>query len=198
MTVKLTGVRLDHDWFDRPLPHNVEIGERSWLYSSYAFIHYRSERPVGVKIGRESGVYHSSHFELGPDGELRIGDYCSVVGAIIASNGLVVIEDYSFIAHQVVLADTFAPTPPVDCTSSGPLDRAEEPRIFLGENTWVGARALLLRGAHIGKGSIVGAGAVVDFKVPPYSVMAGNPGRIVGSVARTNPGSTGPGERCRT
>ena len=48
------------DWFDRPLPPNVRIGEGSHVYSSYAFLHHASERPCAVRIGRASGIYAGS------------------------------------------------------------------------------------------------------------------------------------------
>jgi acetyltransferase-like isoleucine patch superfamily enzyme len=49
---------------------------------------------------------------------------------------------------------------------------------------------VLLPGARLGDGVIVGAGAVVDFEVPPYAVVAGNPARIV-SWARPTPAPGG-------
>src|SRR4051812_37344340 len=85
-------VALAHDWFEVELPANVLIGEDSWLHSSYACRHYRSAR--GVRIGAHSGVYKGSFFDLGPDGEVTIGDYTTVVGAIIATNGRVTIGNY--------------------------------------------------------------------------------------------------------
>ena len=51
------GVTLDYDWFPRPLPSNVIIGEKSWIATAYSFLHYRSRRPVGLQIGRGTGVY---------------------------------------------------------------------------------------------------------------------------------------------
>lgn len=44
---------------------------------------------------------------------------------------------------------------------------------------WLGINVTLLNGAHIGRGCIVGAGCVVSGNTPPYSVIAGNPWRIV-------------------
>lgn len=105
------GHTLAHDWFPRAIPDNVVIGDRSWLYSAYAFLHYRSRRPCGVRIGHDSGIYHGSFFELGSDGEVEIGHYCSIVGAVISTNRRVVIGDYSLIAHEVVLADADAAVP---------------------------------------------------------------------------------------
>lgn len=48
------------------------------------------------------------------------------------------------------------------------------------DHAWVGERALVLQGRRIGKGAIVGAGAVVTRDVPPYAIVGGNPARVIG------------------
>ena len=174
--------KLPHDWFPEPLPENVTLGERTWLYSSYAFRHYRSVRATGLHVGHDSGIYNGTLFDLGPSGEVVIGDYCTLVGAIICTNRRIEIRDYTFVAHEVVLADSFTAVPFDVASSVHPHEANQHTAplsIYIGENAWIGARAILLGGAHIGAGSIVGAGAVVDFLVPPYSVVAGNPARVV-------------------
>ncbi len=110
---------LDHDWYPAEVPPNVALGERSWLYSSFAFVHHRSERDPSVRIGADSGVYLGSCFDLGPEGEVEIGRYCAVAGAIFASNARIVIGDYAFISHTVVFADSFAAVPPDARRASG-------------------------------------------------------------------------------
>ncbi|HEY8599558.1 MAG TPA: acyltransferase [Thermomicrobiales bacterium] len=177
--------RLAHDWFAQPLPPNVVIGERSWLYSTFAFGHYRSQRPCGVRIGHDSGIYIGTIFDLGPVGELQIGNFCTINGPIIATNRRIVIEDYALISFGVVIADSFAAVPPRSMhrvESRGEGQHTGEPSIVIGENAWIGARAVLLAGARIGRGAIVGAATVVDFDVPPFAIAAGNPARIVGST----------------
>jgi acetyltransferase-like isoleucine patch superfamily enzyme len=166
---------LPHDWFPRPLPANVEIGESSWLYSSFAFLHYTSQKNCGVRIGHNTGIYNGTFFDLDTDGEVTIGDYCTVVGAIFCGDIRVHIGNYTFIAHEVTIADQFAAFPP-DVRSRRPMSHSEE--IFIGENAWIGARAVLLPGARIGEGAIVGAAAVVDIDVPPFATAAGNPARV--------------------
>lgn len=170
--------QLSHDWFPQPIPRNVEIGPGSWVYSSFAFLHYRSERPCGVCIGRHSGVYNGTFFDLGIAGEVTVGDYCTLVGAIISANCKISIADYVFIAHEVTIADHFAGTP-----RGVPINRnnqliTQAGEIFIGEGAWIGARAILLPGARIGAGAIVGAATVVNEEVPPFSTVAGNPARI--------------------
>lgn len=49
----------------------------------------------------------------------------------------------------------------------------------VGNDVWIGAGVTLLPGARIGDGAILGAGAVVGGRVPPYTVVAGNPARVV-------------------
>src|SRR5205823_2738487 len=155
-----------------------QIGEGSWVYSAYAFLHCRSRRPVAVHIGRNTGVYEGSLFDLGPAGEVVIGDYCALVGVIVATNARVVIGDYALLAHDVVIADRYAASPWRDGSAAAAPGAA--PAVVLGEDVWIGARATLLAGARIGAGAIVGAAAVVDFEVPPLAIVAGNPARIVG------------------
>ena len=81
--------QLAHDWFSRPVPDNVEIGAGSWLYSSFAFLHYRSRSECGVRVGKHTGIYNGTFFDLDIDGQVKIGDYCTLVGAIISTNGRV-------------------------------------------------------------------------------------------------------------
>jgi acetyltransferase-like isoleucine patch superfamily enzyme len=171
---------LEHDWFPRPLPANVVLGERSWLYSSFAFLHCRSRQSPAVAIGPDSGVYNGSFFELGEQGSVEIGAYCAVVGAIFACDCRVVVEDYAFIAHEVVISDSRFAVP--SKAEAGTEPKRGSSVIRVGRNSWIGARAVLLAGADIGEGAIVGAGSVVDFAVPSFAIVAGNPARIVGSA----------------
>jgi acetyltransferase-like isoleucine patch superfamily enzyme len=180
---------LEHDWFPEPLPDNVQLGERTWLYSTYAFRHYRSRQTQGLNVGNDTGLYNGTFFDLGPDGQVEIGNFCTLVGAIICSNARVVIQDYALIAHEVVIADQGASIPDwgTDNTRRDVTNRpGYETRngVFIGQNAWIGARAILLGGAHIGEGAIVGAAAVVNFKVPDFAIVAGNPARIVGQTRR--------------
>ena len=53
-------------------------------------------------------------------------------------------------------------------------------RIFIGENVWIGARAVICPGVEVGHGAVVGAGAVVTKDVPPDTIVAGVPARPIG------------------
>lgn len=55
-----------------------------------------------------------------------------------------------------------------------------EPKpIIIEDDVWIGARVIILPGVQVGKGSVIGAGSVVTHNVEPYSIVAGNPARLI-------------------
>lgn len=52
--------------------------------------------------------------------------------------------------------------------------------VTIGNRAWIAYGALVLPGVSIGEGAVVGAGSVVTHDVPPFSIVAGNPARIIG------------------
>ncbi len=53
------------------------------------------------------------------------------------------------------------------------------PPVLIEDDVWIGARAIILAGITIGKGAIIGAGAVVTKDVSPYAICVGNPARVI-------------------
>lgn len=54
--------------------------------------------------------------------------------------------------------------------------------IVIGNNVWIGEKAAILAGVHIGEGSVIGANSVVTHDVPPYSIAVGCPAKIIKQV----------------
>jgi acetyltransferase-like isoleucine patch superfamily enzyme len=159
---------------------------RSWIYSSFAFLHHQSELREAVTVGHDSGLYEGTFFLTGRESSVRIGHFCCVNDAVFAVNGSVRLGDYTFVAYGVTFSDGPVAVPPDSRTL------AKGAHIEVGENVWIGARATVLGGAQIGDGSVVGALSVVDSAIPPLSVCAGNPARVVGQVTNRRPPHRGP------
>ena len=59
------------------------------------------------------------------------------------------------------------------------VDNLRAPGILIGDDVWIGERAVILSGVEIGRGAIVAAGAVVSKSIPPYAIAAGVPAKVI-------------------
>ena len=66
-----------------------------------------------------------------------------------------------------------------DTDDRGVFDWRRASRVTLGHDVWIGHGAVVLPGRSIGAGAAIGAGTVVTRDVPPFAVVAGNPGRVL-------------------
>ena len=101
----------------------------------------------------------------------------------------IVLGDYSAIANNTVVCDNNNhPVNPADrmimrLTPPGADERswkhADHAPIIIGKNVWIGEYVRICKGVTIGDGSVVAANAVVTKDVPPNSIVAGNPAKVV-------------------
>lgn len=70
----------------------------------------------------------------------------------------------------------------------------ERKEVVIEDDVWLGANVFVMPGATIGRGAIVSACTVVNRSIPPYAVVGGNPGRIIGWRKRPPRTEDGAGE----
>ncbi|GEK57029.1 acyltransferase [Pseudoalteromonas espejiana] len=51
--------------------------------------------------------------------------------------------------------------------------------VYIEDDVWIGRRVIILPGVSIGKGCVLGAGSVIAKDIPPYSIVVGNPGKVI-------------------
>ena len=59
------------------------------------------------------------------------------------------------------------------------LEGVSKGNIIVDDDVWIGYRAIIMSGVHIGQGAIVAAGAVVTKDVPPYAIVGGVPAKVI-------------------
>lgn len=133
-----------------------------------------------VRIGPSSGVpAFSAAIRVGQDSKVLIGKNVSVTSSVAMSategTTIRVGEDVMFASENEVRADDGHPIFDVRTGQRVNISRS----IVIGEHVWVARRAVLLGGARVGSGSVVGYGAVVKKRVPNNVVLAGVPARVV-------------------
>ncbi|MGD0636651.1 MAG: DapH/DapD/GlmU-related protein [Nitrososphaerales archaeon] len=136
------------------------LGLRLYLY-----------RRIGMKIGKgcviRRGVY------LGSPNELEVGDGSFVGRANLYCTGGVKIGRNVNVSDGAVIT-----TAKHDVNS--PTFEAKYERITIEDWAWIATNAIVLAGVTIGEGAVVAAGAVVTKDVPAYSVVGGNPAKVIG------------------
>jgi acetyltransferase-like isoleucine patch superfamily enzyme len=181
---------LPWDWYPGRVPDNVELHPDAYLETTYSFQLFRSRQPAAARIGRGASVYLGVMFDLGTDARVSIGAFSLLNGSRIIANTSVTIGDYCLISWNTVLMDTrrvsHDPLERRKALKSAPRmaerrvegDAPGEP-IEIGNGVWIGFDSCVLPGVSIGDGAIVGARSVVVQTVPAYSIVVGNPARVI-------------------
>ena len=98
-------------------------------------------------------------------------------GCFLLAKDKIIIGENSTLAYQVTILTSANPHGPHNKLST--LYPAMTAPVTIGNDVWVGAKAVILPGVTIGECSVVAAGAVVTKDVPPYTLVAGVPARVV-------------------
>jgi acetyltransferase-like isoleucine patch superfamily enzyme len=150
-------------------------------------------KPEAIVIGAQTHV-RGQLLTFWDGGEIVIGQWCYVGESTrIWSQSSISIGNYVLIAHLVDIHDTNSH--PLDWRErrldtrailSGdyrtPTQTVSAP-IVIEDDAWIGLKATVMKGVRIGRGAIVSAGAVVTKDVDPWTVVAGNPARVVATLA---------------
>ncbi|MCR6626942.1 MAG: acyltransferase [Pseudoxanthomonas sp.] len=119
------------------------------------------KRPC-LEIGDHSDLAHDCRLVVGKS--VKIGRHVEIAGGVtIRDSG----------GH---------PADPARRAAGAPPDEADVKPIVIHDNVWIGSQVLILPGSDIGEGSIVSAHSVVSGTVAPYTVVAGNPARRIGTL----------------
>lgn len=151
-------------------PH-VFIGDRVVIY----------RKPEGgpIEIGERAEIHSDTIIEIGLGGSLTIGSrtgiqprcqFCSFVEPIRIGRGVQIAAGCAFYSydHGIEPGELIMDQP---LTSKGP--------IIIEDDAWLGYGAIVLSGVRIGKGAVVGAGAVVTQSIPDGAIAVGVPARVV-------------------
>jgi len=123
-----------------------------------------------VKVGRYSyGKLDVITYNVGCLDMVVIGNFVSIS------------DDVRFLLdehHQTKTYSTF-PFKSILFEKQFPGDAVSRGDIFIGDEVWIGQRVTILSGVKVGKGAIIATGSVVVQDIPPYSVAAGVPAKVV-------------------
>ena len=156
--------------------------------------------PLFQHRGRHSKIYRSVRMDTPPYRKFSLGDYSVVESFSCINNavGDVIIGDHTRIGlHNTVIGPVtigshvnLAQSITITALNHNFEERNQRideqgvstNPVVIGDDIWIGANAVVLPGVNIGNHSVVAAGAVVTKNVPPHSLVAGVPAKIIKEI----------------
>lgn len=105
--------------------------------------------------------------------DTRIGLRCALIGPVEIGNHVILAQNIVVSGLNHCYEDSTRPI-----HQQGINTRL----IHIGDDSWIGANAVITAGVHIGKHVVIGAGSIVTKNIPDYSVAVGNPARVIKSI----------------
>ena len=154
------------------------------------FVHDTSYIDENVNIGEGTKIWHFSHIQSGAiignncsigqnvniGNNVKIGNYVKIQNNVSIYEG-VELEDYVFCGPSMVFTNIKVPRSEFPQKGSKYYTKT-----LVKRSASIGANATIVCGVTIGEYAMIGSGAVVTKDVPAYTLVVGNPGRIVGKV----------------
>ena len=169
----------------RKLYKNAMIGEN---FISSKVTNFITKNRESIIIGNNVDIHCVINTNL--FGNVKIGDNTTIrYNTKISAVNSVKIGSHVIISNNVSIVDhnshPISPTKRYEMTTAGTTSKLWFPEeskfseVIISDNVWIGEKVTILKGVHIGEGSIVASNAVVTKDVPSYTIVAGNPARIV-------------------
>lgn len=157
---------------------DVTFGEGCNISQKAAFFPDHFSCGDNCRIAAEAMVRGTVHMGA----ECSINSYTVVAGNIRMGDMVRIASNTSIFGFNHGHEDVEKPFCQQGCTSKG---------IVIEDNVWVGANVVIVDGVHVGANTILAAGAVVTKDIPPYSVAAGNPARVIRDRRDPKPSTKG-------
>lgn len=148
------------------MPLTLGVRLRAWLLPSFL-----------LRMGRDTVIQQGMRL-VTPE-KISIGSHCNFgQGVFLTGGGGIRIGDWVGLGPDAKIwsVNHRFDNPDVPWLSQG----WEKKEVVIEDDVWLGANVFVMPGVTIGRGAIVSAGSVVTKSVPPYAIVAGNPGRVAG------------------
>ena len=162
---------------------NVSLG-RNTTYIGEKYISIGDNTSIG-DYGRLTAYDNYPNADQSFVPQITIGSNCCIgVQSHITAINKITIGNNLLTGPRVLITDNAHGTSTIDNLEISPIDRPlySKGAVTIEDNVWIGEGAMILPNVQIGEGSIIAANSVVTNNIPPYSIVAGVPAKVIKQV----------------
>jgi len=115
-----------------------------------------------------------------PEAEIIIGNHCGLSGTVISAAKSIRIGNNVLCGGNVTIVDTDFHGVEVDERNGG----SKAAQVVIEDNVWLGLNVTVLKGVHIGRGSVIAAGSTVTSSIPDNVIAGGTPAKILKNIGQ--------------
>ncbi|OLQ86169.1 hypothetical protein BIY22_13040 [Vibrio panuliri] len=170
------------------------------IFKSFIYWFLYKYRYRGIKIKSGTKLSRNVRIEKGVEigknvsisGSCNIGGYTFINDYAMVDMSVISIGRFCSISHNVKIGmrshpiNLFSTSPNLYfkskniCLEDYYKEKKSDIETSLGNDVYIGANAIIMAGVSVGDGAVIGAGSIVTKNVSPYSIVVGNPGKVIG------------------
>lgn len=148
--------------------YSCQKNEEHKKHIIFNIIKFSTKRKNGkITVGKYTYGAIKALFGSSDDSRLVIGNFCSIA------------PDVKFIVSSEHNYKTISTYPFKVCVLGDEFEALSKGDIIVKDDVWIGANSIILSGVTLNQGTVVAAGSVVTKDTPPYSIVGGNPARVI-------------------
>ena len=190
--------KINNDWYQHDVPACITASDEVFISSGYAFDGVADADGTRILLGGGTGLYDQASIVSSTGANVQVGECNILNGVTIVCRQSVTIGSYCMMSWGSVITDCWTPETVsfsqrlALLKEAGRSNRRGMPMVSPGDpvaiedNVWIGFGAIVLPGTVIGRGAVIGSKSVVSGVIPAYSVVVGNPFRVIRTLSPTD------------
>lgn len=160
------------------------VGKGIYFESRFPLVMGYGSIYIGDRVRISGNVCLIASYKRNPDPTIVIGDevYLGFASTLSCADKITIGNRVLIAQFASIYDNNNHPIDPAARAKNMPINEEDIAPVVIEDDVWIGAHSVILKGVTVGKGAVVAMGSIVSKDVPPMTVVAGNPARVVKTI----------------